>query len=198
MRISSLTYLAAYDFSLALVQEHRRLNWAASVHPLDLIRGERLHTDFLGTLARSGCRRLLMGVESGSDRVLHNIRKGVCRNQILDVARQIAKEGIIGSYTLIVGFPGETQTELEETFSLASELRALARSVETRVHVFAPYPGTPLYEKALLNGFQPPTGLAGWSHYDYYTSMTPWTDEQLVQRARAATYVASQRKVHSA
>ncbi len=90
-----------------------------------------------------------MGMESGNDRVLKDVvKKQITRERLLDVAQEIADNGILGSYTFIVGFPGESETEMEDTYSLIDELRGLSPTPETRVHLFAPYPGTGLYDKA--------------------------------------------------
>lgn len=175
-------------FCQGVIDRGLELRWAASVNPNDILKARERQPDLLGLMANSGCTRLLMGVESGSDRVLSEIvKKGVTRAQTADVAHEIARNGILGSYTFIVGFPGETIEEQEATYSLLDELRTLVPQPETRVHLFAPYPGTPLYKEALRLGFRPPSTLENWSHYDYYTSLTPWTDEGMARRARTNT-----------
>jgi radical SAM superfamily enzyme YgiQ (UPF0313 family) len=166
------------------------IRWAASMNPNDVRRAGKLQPDLLDVMESSGCSRILMGVESGSDRVLRDIvAKEITRAEILGVAREIAEHEILGSYTFIVGFPGETDAEVEQTYSLLDELRALSPQPETRVHLFAPYPGTPLYDEALRAGFAPPRSLAEWSNFDYYESQTPWTSEWTVRRARANTHM---------
>lgn len=178
----------AVKFCEEIIARGMNLAWAASINPNDIIKARRTQSDLLGKVAASGCSRLLMGMESGSDRVLREIvRKEVTRSDLLEVAREIAANGILGSYTFIVGFPGESPDEVEETYSLISELRELSPMPETRVHLFAPYPGTPLYNEALKYGFSPPASLEAWSHFDYYESQTPWTSESTVARARANT-----------
>jgi anaerobic magnesium-protoporphyrin IX monomethyl ester cyclase len=182
----------AVRFCEEVIARGMNLSWAASINPNDIIKARRTQADLLGKVAASGCSRLLMGMESGSDRVLREVvRKEVTRRDLLEVAREIARNGILGSYTFIVGFPGESQEEVEETYSLIEELRELEPMPETRVHLFAPYPGTPLYEEALKYGFSPPTSLEGWSHFDYYESQTPWTSAATVARARANTRMLS-------
>ncbi len=164
------------------------LHWAASINPNDILKARRAGIPLLKLVAESGGSRLLMGVESGNDRVLRDVvKKEVTRVQILDVARDIADHGVLGSYTFIVGFPGESDAEVDDTYSLIEELRTLDPTPETRVHLFAPYPGTPLYHDAVQAGFTPPSTLDGWSHFDYYDSQTPWTSAETVRRARAAT-----------
>lgn len=178
----------AAAFCEGVIARSLDLRWAASINPNDILKARRARIPLLDLVAASGGSRLLMGVESGSDRVLRDVvKKDVTRAQILDVTREIAAHGVLGSYTFIVGFPGESDAETDDTYTLIDELRTLDPVPETRVHLFAPYPGTPLYADALRAGFTPPATLDGWSHFDYYDSQTPWTSPETVRRARAAT-----------
>jgi radical SAM superfamily enzyme YgiQ (UPF0313 family) len=170
----------------------RPIRWAASINPNDVLKAREHRPGLLRAVADSGCSRLLMGVESGNDRVLRDIvAKEVTRADILSVAEEIASFGILGSYTFIVGFPGETDEEVEDTYSLLDELRTLSPEPESRVHLFAPYPGTPLFDAAVEAGFEAPATLAEWSSFDYYESQTPWTSSATVARARANTHMRS-------
>lgn len=178
----------AIEFADGLCQRAINIHWAASVNPKDVLRARRLGTNMLTKLAQSGCKRLLMGIESGSNRVLEEIvKKEVTRETILDVAADIADHGILGSYTFIIGFPGESLDEQAETFDLIEKLWQLKPTPETRVHLYAPYPGTPLYESALSHGFNPPTGLDGWAGFDYYAAQTPWATKDMVELAKNYT-----------
>lgn len=164
------------------------IKWAASINPNDVLRARARAPRLMEKVAQSGCTRLLMGVESGSDRVLQDIvSKDVTSAQIQSVAEEIASYGIVGSYTFIIGFPGETREETIQTVEFAESLRHLCPTPETRIHVFAPYPGTPLFNAALRNGFSPPSCFADWSRYDYYDTMTPWTDVETVSMATEHT-----------
>lgn len=165
-----------------------QLSWAASIHPLDILRSMKKREPLLEKLSQSKCRRLLMGIESGSNRVLKEIvDKGITKEEIFTVVKEIAKYGILGSYTFIVGFPNETIAEQEETFDFIKKLWQLFPCPETRVHIYTPYPGTALYNQTIELGFVPPDSLAGWSSFDYYKSNTPWTDESLEERVRQFT-----------
>ncbi|MFI7337022.1 B12-binding domain-containing radical SAM protein [Streptomyces sp. NPDC050085] len=178
----------AVGFCEELIDRNMDLAWAASINPNDVLKARRSNTPLLKRVAESGCTRLLMGVESGSNRVLQDVvKKEITREGILDVAAEIADNGILGSYTFIVGFPGESPQEQDDTYRLIEELRDLSPTPESRVHLFAPYPGTPLYDEALAHGFEPPDTFAGWANYDYYDTQTPWTSKDTVARARAHT-----------
>jgi hopanoid biosynthesis associated radical SAM protein HpnJ len=101
----------------------------------------------LKVLKDNGLRLLLVGYESGNQRILNNVKKGIR----LDVARRFTREakalGIAIHGTFILGLPGETRESIEETIRFACEI-----DPDTiQVSLAAPYPGTALYEEARRN-----------------------------------------------
>ena len=167
------------DRAISIIEflKQKNLKWAASIHPQDILRDKG---KMLEALKNSGCQRLLMGIESGSDRVLKDIiDKRSTKTENWEVAKRIADIGILGSYTFMVGFPGETKAEQQETYQFVKDLWELKPQPETRIHIYTPYPGTALYEKALHRGFMPPADLHEWSAFDYYKRTTPWVSADL-------------------
>lgn len=165
------------------------LAWAASIHPNDILRSQKgSHNSLLSAASKSRCTRLLMGMESGSNRILNEvIHKHTKAEDYLLIAKAIADYGILGSYTFMVGFPGETQAEYEKTFTLVRKLWNLNVPLETKIHIYLPYPGTPLFEQAVALGHKSPNRLEEWSDYNYYKAMTPWTDAALEKDLAAYT-----------
>jgi len=103
----------------------------------------------LEVLKAGGLRLLLVGYESGNQKILHNIKKGL----LVDVARKFAKDchelGIIVHGTFILGLPGETRETIQETLRFAKDVNP--RTLQ--VSLAAPYPGTFLYKQAKENGW---------------------------------------------
>jgi hopanoid biosynthesis associated radical SAM protein HpnJ len=103
----------------------------------------------LKAMKQGGCRVLLVGYESGNQKILHNIKKGLRT----DVARQFTKDahalGLTIHGTFILGLPGETLETIEETIRYAIELNPHT----IQVSLAAPYPGTFLYKQATENGW---------------------------------------------
>ncbi len=101
----------------------------------------------LKVLKDNGLRLLLVGYESGNQRILNNVRKGVR----LDVARRFTQDakalGITIHGTFILGLPGETRETIRETIRFAREIDPQT----IQVSLAAPYPGTALYEEARRN-----------------------------------------------
>jgi tRNA-2-methylthio-N6-dimethylallyladenosine synthase len=63
-------------------------------------------------------------VQSGSDRVLKRMHRGYTRGRFLEIVQQLRRvQPAMGVTTdFIVGFPGETEADFEETLSLAREV----------------------------------------------------------------------------
>jgi hopanoid biosynthesis associated radical SAM protein HpnJ len=103
----------------------------------------------LEVMKAGGLRLLLVGYESGNQKILHNIKKGV----LVDVARRFSKDcrefGIIVHGTFILGLPGETRETIQETLQFAKDVNP--RTLQ--VSLAAPYPGTFLYNQAKENGW---------------------------------------------
>jgi tRNA-2-methylthio-N6-dimethylallyladenosine synthase len=78
----------------------------------------------IGALPRV-CKHLHLPVQSGSTRVLQAMRRRHTREDFLDLVARI-REGVPGiqlSTDMIVGFPGESQADFEETLSLIERVR---------------------------------------------------------------------------
>jgi hopanoid biosynthesis associated radical SAM protein HpnJ len=103
----------------------------------------------LKVLKDNGLRLLLVGYESGNQKILHNVKKGM----LVDVAKRFAKDcrelGIVTHGTFILGLPGETKETIEETIRFAIEINPHT----IQVSLAAPYPGTFLYRQARENGW---------------------------------------------
>jgi len=103
----------------------------------------------LEVMKANGLRLLLVGYESGNQKILHNIKKGL----LVEVAKRFSKDchelGVIVHGTFILGLPGETRETIQETLAFAKEVNP--RTLQ--VSLAAPYPGTFLYKQAKENGW---------------------------------------------
>ena len=77
-------------------------------------------------------------------------------------------------------FEGATtdEKEVEKTLELGLKIRAVNSLHDVKVHFYAPYPGTPLFQDSCRAGFKAPQTLEEWAEYDYYTIETPWIDKK--------------------
>jgi hopanoid biosynthesis associated radical SAM protein HpnJ len=103
----------------------------------------------LNTMRDNGLRLLLVGYESGDQRILDNIKKGIRIEEAREFTRNCRKLGITIHGTFIMGLPGETPETIHRTVEYAKELDVFS----IQVSLAAPYPGTELYRQAVKNGW---------------------------------------------
>lgn len=108
-----------------------------------LMRADQVTATVAKALASSGCRMLWMGAESGSQKVLDAMEKGLCVDDIRQANRLLRAEGIAVGVFLQFGYPGETWSDIEATLQLARELEP----ADIGVSVSYPLPGTGFYER---------------------------------------------------
>ena len=75
---------------------------------------------------RAGLRRVMVGVESGSQAMLDRLKKDLRLEQVLTAAEMCARHDVGVIFNFIVGFPGETDDSVDATLALAKRLRAHA------------------------------------------------------------------------
>jgi radical SAM superfamily enzyme YgiQ (UPF0313 family) len=115
-------------------------------------RVETVNQGLLQMLAAAGCRQITYGVESGSERVRRSImRRQVTNQRFKDVFRWTREAGILLTANFMLGLPGETRDDLEQTLELAEELNV----ADFGYFVFYPYPGTHLFDECVARGYLP-------------------------------------------
>nr|WP_246325467.1 radical SAM protein [Dissulfurirhabdus thermomarina] len=98
--------------------------------------------ELVGWLRAAGCQRVEIGVESGSQEVIEQLRKGITLDQVRRAAEITLGQGLTPMFTFQVGAPFDTPETLEATHRLAAELRA--KGAVTFFSIMTPFPGTPL------------------------------------------------------
>ncbi len=129
---------------------------------------------------------LLIGVESGSDRLLAMMNKRITVQQILAAVAALAKYDVPASYSAIVGLPTETKQEFEATISLLYKIYKIHPRAAITLGAYMPYPGSSMYDLAIEAGFQPPLRTEDWGKIDRFRKdfSSPWVDGHKTWRIR--------------
>jgi len=106
-----------------------------------LTRVNTVNEEVLGAMRDSGCKEIIYGIESGSQKILDNLHKGTTVKQNLQAMKLTKKMWIQVKAGIIVGSPGETWETIEETKKLLRE----CLPDYWNVSVFTPYPGCEVY-----------------------------------------------------
>lgn len=81
------------------------------------VRANLISNNVYKLMAKSGCKEVLIGIESGSQTILNNIHKKTTVRQNEESVLLAKKNGIRAKALIIVGNPGETDVTLMETAS---------------------------------------------------------------------------------
>jgi len=152
----------------------------------------RFDDDFMGLLRKSGCELLSIGVESGSPTMLKKITKDITLEQVIIAARKCIKHNIMPVMSFIIGTPGETKKEMYETLDFYDKLYKVSKKLEINgLFVYAPYPGTPIYNGAIKLGYKPHTTIEGWASWRYSdTNNTPWLNRRYKKKLETISIIS--------
>ena len=129
-------------------QYRERVGVPFSIHA----RVETVNEKLITTLAEAGCAHIVYGVESGSERVRREVmRRHVTNQRFHDVFSWTVSAGITATANFMLGVPGETPQDVEQTLALAEQLPAF----DFGYFVFYPYPGTHLFQLCRAKGYLP-------------------------------------------
>lgn len=115
------------------------------------------------TLAASGFRFILFGLESSSQTTLDRLNKGQRRGDIEASSYLASKYGLEPHATCMVGYPWETREEALQTVELAKTLFKKGWIKTLQATLVIPYPGTKLFKECKENGW---LRTEDWDDYD--------------------------------
>ena len=177
---------------LRLVGTGRDCNfWAYS-------RIDTMSEEMLEAAREAGIRWLGIGIESGSAHVRDGAAKPFLEDDIIKAIEMVRRHDINIAANYIYGLPDDTQETMQQTLSLAMELRT-----EWSNHYSAmAYPGSKLYAQAVKEGWRLPETWAGYSQHAYETVPLPTatlsSEEVLRFRDKAfTTYFENPSYLHS-
>jgi radical SAM superfamily enzyme YgiQ (UPF0313 family) len=107
-------------------------------------RFDQVERELLLLMRRAGCRLIHFGVETGAERQVEALRKGLSLEQIRVQHELVQRCGLQTALFFLLGHPGETAAEQEATIDLACELNPDYASF----NIASPYPGTRFHETA--------------------------------------------------
>jgi radical SAM superfamily enzyme YgiQ (UPF0313 family) len=99
--------------------------------------------DAVASLAKAGCEYIWIGAESGSQKILDAMDKGITVEQIRTASHLIRKHGMKPAFFLQFGYPGEVKEDIDKTLKMLFEIMP----DDIGVSVSYPLPGTRFYEK---------------------------------------------------
>ena len=130
------------DFARELRKQPFKMDWS--------FRG-RINTvtkEMIDEVAKSGIHRIQFGIESGVNKTLKRIRKGITTEKITEVIKwcKDAKITTIGNF--MIGLPDETEHDINQTLKFSRKIGLNY----AQYSILVPYPFTAIYSEGLQNG----------------------------------------------
>lgn len=139
------------EFSERIISEGITIPWTANSR-VDI------KEETLRRLKDANCRLLCIGIESGEQVILDNIKKGIKLEQIKEFVKNAKRVGILVHACFIIGNPGETKATLQKTLDFAKELKPDT----VQFFPLMVYPGTEAYTWAKENGYLQTQDYSKW------------------------------------
>jgi radical SAM superfamily enzyme YgiQ (UPF0313 family) len=130
------------DICAEIKRRNLNLTWSARA------RVNTVDHELLETMKDSGLTSLSFGIESGNQRILGNLQKGITIEQVEAAVSNCKNLGIEVLGDFIIGNPGEKIEEIKETIRFAKQLNL----DYAQFTIMTPYPSTQLYSMGLAKG----------------------------------------------
>jgi radical SAM superfamily enzyme YgiQ (UPF0313 family) len=130
------------DFCNKLMDAGIKINWDCNTR-VDLVDSE-----LLMTMKKAGCNSIKVGIESGSERILKLMDKGITLERTKEAARLFREAGIHWTAYFMMGIPTETKEDVQKTLELLYKIKPSFASIG----VYEPFPGTRLFEIGVEHG----------------------------------------------
>ncbi|MFA5014851.1 MAG: radical SAM protein [Actinomycetota bacterium] len=145
----------ALEICELLIRQKLPITWQCET------RADCLDEELVRKMKEAGCIGVSIGVESGSERILKYIEKGETKEKIAEGIKLLRKFGINVSTFMMIGFPTETEEEMEETMKFVKKLSPN----HIILSILTPYPGTKIYDDSLRLGLLKDDSFwEGWFH----------------------------------
>jgi len=150
-------------------------------------------TDFLALmseeeirlLAESGVYHIGFGTESASQEVLALMNKRFQHvDQMIETARKTSLAGITIVFNIILGYPGETEAQRQQTFRFMTDIAREYSHVSFSPNIFTPYPGIPIWPQLKEMGVREPQSLEEWEAIGLGANVLPWLQGDDLRRLR--------------
>ena len=168
-------------FELAGIMLEHNLKWIADARADEII---RMPTAYMDYIMESGVTQLTIGLESGSQRIVDMMKKGVGHLRKYETCANImSKYDIKMCSGVIFGCPGETPEDLKQTIEYVKKIKKINPNFYISTTFFMPLPNTEMAEMAKAYGYREPEGVKEWAQYGerghfHYNS---WMDNPWIQ-----------------
>lgn len=142
----------------------------------------KFEDDLWPLLERINIKRILIGLESGSQEFLDLIQKDNKIEDVVTVIKKCDSYNIKLYLSFMIGLPSvDIDKEFDGVMNLISKILEITDKNVFALFIYMPFAGTQLYPLAIEHGFVPPEDLEGWGCFDQNKKLTPWVPGKYVK-----------------
>ena len=134
----------AYEICEKIIKNKLKFPW----YPRGGIRVDRVSPELLKIMKRAGCYRIPFGVESGSQRIIDAVKKGISLEQAEKAVAMAKREGFETECYFMLGLPTETEDDIKKTIDFSIKLDP----DYAKFAITIPLPGTKMFEDMNAKG----------------------------------------------
>jgi len=127
------------------------------------LRLDQVDREIIKMLSTSNCKVVRFGIESGSQDMVDEIKKGISLKELMNKLKLLIGNGITPVCGFMLGMPNETRKDFEKTLKLAGKITKLGGVAN--FSVLTPYPGSYIYKNAEKLGIK--IVSKDWEDYHY-------------------------------
>ncbi len=170
----------------ALIKANFRVKYRTSARA-DLL--FRLKPSTWDMLKKTGFVGMGISIESGSQKMLDFMGKGITLEQIYKVDSLLTEHKFYKSFNFMTCLPTETISDIKLTLKLIIRLAESSRYCPFpfgALHKYIPLPGTELYDISIQHDFLPPRSIEGWTEFEdenvseTYHIVRPWISVEMI------------------
>ena len=161
---------------------HKKVVWLSET------RVDRLDRESLAIMRASGCRRILLGLESGVDLLLENVNKTFTTETTRKAVTMAREAGIETVGLFMIGLPGETAELSRQTIDFAKSL-----DIDfAKFAITVPFPGSQMFEDLHREGRMDRDDWENWTTFQPDPDKMVFvprdvTNEELIRLQKAGT-----------
>lgn len=145
------------EFCAELKKSNLGISWTCP----NGVRLDTLDEELILIMKDAGLYGISVGIESGSDRILQHMKKGITKEQISEKINLIKRCGLSVSGFFILGYPTENKEDILATINFAIEL-GLQRA---GFSLFKPFPGTEITKMLIEKGELKQMSNEDWARF---------------------------------
>lgn len=153
----NLTVKRGIDLSEALIKKNLGITFTAQMRA----NTNSISTELFKQMYKAGCREVIFGIESGSNKVLREINKRLTVEETKHAVKLAHESGLHTKGFFMIGNYGESVIDVAKTWHFIAH-----NPIDTILTVSTPLPETPFYKKLLAKNY---IKNVDWSKVDWVT-----------------------------